>query len=440
MNGFTNDITINPFKYVDNVNSCTLDKSNISNLRYNGEYCLNGVDPLDPQGACLNKPLDCTKENIKENFENFENFGNIDITKNNKKTNNLSSAPSPPALPKNQIFGLVYNQTTDIKKKNREATIQDSYANKFSCGDFNLSNDGLTEKDLNTELTPTAVNMTCTDDQCGNGIIKCLDTGKNPTACCGANDTSNPYTINYDRTKKTYSCKGGKGVGYKALGFPDYKCVLDQDDPGFSASTEGYNNCVSSLEPGGYYCNGPNIPGTIMDPFGETNGVLNINTDNGMKGITGCKWTGNAYFDDGTTTDWSQDEVSLAQCNILCSQQLQGHRDKNFLDFSSKSKYIETGKICGWKPSAKNDKIGLCSIKTGGNVVGNAKKGNWWYGRYLTKCNDIFEKSSEVTPEVCGFNACRGVAGPGYGEIDGGISGNCIENGGGCSGVCQPRY
>ena len=190
---------------------------------------------------------------------------------------------------------------------------------------------------------------------------------------------------------------------------------------------------MNDLEPGGYYCNGPNAPGTIMDPFGKpnANGVLNINSDTGMKGITGCKWTDNAYFDDDTTkTDWSQDNVSFEQCNVLCSQKLEGNRDEKFLHFSSEepySKHIETGKICGFKPE-QNGK-GLCSIKTGGQVVGNATQGSWVYGRKLTKCNDIFEKAKDVTPEVCGFKACRGVAGPGYtnGVQGAGVAGNCLE-------------
>jgi len=146
-----------------------------------------------------------------------------------------------------------------------------------------------------------------------------------------------------------------------------------------------------------------------MDPYGETNGVLNINTQTGMKGTTGCKWTDNAYFDDPTKTDWSQDNISFEQCNVLCSQKLEGKRDKNFLKFSpEKSKYIETGKICGFEP--KQNGKGLCSIKTGGEVVGNATQGSIIYGRKLTKCNDIFEKASEVTPEVCGFKKCKGRA------------------------------
>ena len=168
-NGFADDITTNPFSYVSGgVNACTLNQGYISNLRHTGEYgeyCMNGVDPISPTGACLDKPLDCTKEN----------FGNIDITKNNKKTKYLLSTPSPLALPTNQVFGLVYNQTTDEKKKNMQATIQDSGANNFSCGDMKLNNDGATQENLETELTTTAVYMTCHDDECGHGNIKCFD-------------------------------------------------------------------------------------------------------------------------------------------------------------------------------------------------------------------------------------------------------------------------
>ena len=125
--------------------------------------------------------------------------------------------------------------------------------------------------------------------------------------------------------------------------WPDYNCVLVQDGWQFANSPEGKESCLNSFKPGGYYCNGPDAPGTIMDPFGETNGILNINTvDTGMKGITGCKWTDNAYFSDAAahTPDWSQDHVSLAQCNVLCSQQLEGVRDKNLLDFSSQNQNI----------------------------------------------------------------------------------------------------
>jgi len=35
-NGFNDDITINPFSYVPDVNSCTLNESNISKLKYTG--------------------------------------------------------------------------------------------------------------------------------------------------------------------------------------------------------------------------------------------------------------------------------------------------------------------------------------------------------------------------------------------------------------------
>ena len=432
INSFSEDITINPFEYVLDVKSCDLNKSKISKLKHTGEYCMNGVNPLSPPGACLDNPLDCTKENRYINIK--ENFGNIDITKNNKKTNTLSSAPSPPALPKNKIFGLVYNQTTDENKKNKQATIQDSYANKFSCGDMKLNNDGATQKNLETELTRTPVHITCKDDECGHGNIKCFDTGGQPTACCGSYGATNPYAINFDSQTGIYSCAGGKGVGYKAQSFPEYNCVLTQDDWNFTNTPDGEIACLNSLKPGGYYCNGPNAPGTIMDPYGETNGVLNINTNTGMKGITGCKWTDNAYFYDDSNPDWSQDNVSLAQCNILCSQQLEGERDKNFLDFSTRSEYIETGKICGWAPSGNQDDKGLCSIKTGVTVIKNNSEGSSNNGRKLTKCNDIFKTAGEVTPEVCGFNACRGVAGPGYSNQFGGVAGNCIENGGHCSG------
>jgi hypothetical protein len=415
-NNFKEDITINPFSYGSDVNSCTLNESNISKLRHTGEYCPNGVDPISPKGACLDKPQDCTKENRYVNTK--ENFGNIDITKNNKKTNNLSSAPSPPALPKNQIFGLVYNQTTDKSKKNMQATIQDSYANKFSCGDMKLNNDGATQKNLKTELTRTPVHITCKDDECGHGNIKCFDIGGQPTACCGSYGATNPYTINFDNQTGVYSCAGGKGVGYKSQGFPDYNCVLVQDDWKYNNTEDGRKQCLKDLGGGGYYCNGPNAPGRIIDPFSETNGVLNINTNEGMKGTTGCKWTPNSYYKNSEKDLWSQDNISLAQCNILCSQKIEGKRDKNLLDFSKQgSVHQETGYVCAYKP---HDGInnGLCSLTNNPVVAKSTDSKSEDFN--ITKCNDIFKTSDEVTPEVCGFKKCKGKA------YDGCNQQNCI--------------
>ena len=83
-NNFSDNITTNPFNYIEEVNSCTLDKGKISKLSPNGRFCPYGVDPISDTPACLEKELQCKKPNRYVNTK--ENFGNIDITKNNKKT------------------------------------------------------------------------------------------------------------------------------------------------------------------------------------------------------------------------------------------------------------------------------------------------------------------------------------------------------------------
>lgn len=245
--------------------------------------------------------------------------------------------------------------------------------------------------------------------------------------------------IYWDSTEEILKCDSGPLKGYIPRGYPDYKCEEVEDGRGtYPYTNEGYNACMDSLKPGGYYCNGPNSPGEIMNPFGEIDGVLNINTETGMKGATGCKWSENAYFDDYTPTEWEKDNITFADCNIKCSQQMQGKRHKSPLkDFSQTPMYFEKGYMCGWSPNAGQEGdpdrwLGKCIIKNGGQVKGNAPKGAFPHGRFLTKCNDIFENAKDVTPEVCGFKPCKGVAGPGYSNKYGGISGNCIETGENC--------
>jgi hypothetical protein len=452
-NSFDEDITVNPFNYVPDVNSCNLNESNISKLRYNGEYCkLFGVDPLSPTGACLDKSLDCTKENPKENF------GNVDITKNNKKTNTLSSAQSPHALPKNQVFGLVYNKTTDEKKKNMQATIQDSYSNSYSCADMLLSHNDAKEKNLNTEQPGITVNIKCEDDECGHGNIKCFDTDGQPTACCGSYDATNPYIINYDSQTEIYSCVGGKGFGYKLQGYPDYNCILVQDGWKYNNTEAGKQQCLEDLQGGGYYCNGFGTPGRIIDPANNMNKMSNtsgIQGDSGMKGTTGCKWTANAYFDDDIKPEWSQDNLTIQQCTVMCSQKLEGNRISTLnsaktgygLDFSQQQTQKIEGKVCGWAPynnhevkqediwptSAtplppsedlpfgqgdgiwpKNDVVGTCSIRDSPQVVGNGTESDWWHGLYLTTCNDVFpnpiSRNTKELGDTCALETCRGKA------------------------------
>jgi hypothetical protein len=420
-NSFDEEITINPFSYIPDVNSCTLNESNISKLRYNGEYCMNGVDPIGHTGDCLDKQLDCKGENRYVNTK--ENFGNIDTTKKNKKTNSLSYAPSPPpALQKNNIFGLVDNKKTN-PQTNEEATIQDSKANKFSCADMQLSNDGKqsNEKTLKTELPDKKVKIRCSDDECGHGNIKCFDAGGNQTACCGSYDAKTPYTINYDSKTKIYSCAGGLGNGWKAVEFPDYDCVISQDGWTHPPTSSGYEECLKTLNGGGYYCNGAGPPGRIIRPTNNMNIMSNktgITGDSGMKGTTGCKWTVNAYFDDASSPEWSQANLTLPQCNIMCSQKLEGRRNNKInsaseglgLDFSKEQTQWVDGPICGWMPTLDTfyGPVGLCSIKPTTQVIGDGKEDDWYYGRYLTQCNDV--SSTPLKTEDCGFVNCLGKA------------------------------
>ena len=321
------------------------------------------------------------------------------------------------------MFGLV-NQT---EEKTIQASIQDSGSNKFSCGDMNLNKDGATKKNLNTELTRTSVYITCKDDECGHGTIKCFDVENQSTPCCGSYDTTTPYTINFDSQSEVYSCEGGKGVGYKAVGFPDYDCVLTQDDWTHSHDDTGYRQCLESLQGGGYYCNGAGTPGRIIRPVDNMNNMsntTNITGDSGMKGTTGCKWTLNAYFDDASTAEWWQDNLTLPQCNIMCSQKLEGRRSNKInsaseglgLDFSKEQVQWVDGPICGWMPTGDGGgygTTGLCSIKPTTQVIGGSgKEGGtrppWYYGKYLTQCNDV--SSTPLKTEDCGFVDCLGRA------------------------------